>query len=266
MAKRFQDPHKGADLTFRTVPIEAIEVIGHQRKARPAHIKNLERSIDRIGFIVPLVAVEEKSGGQTRYVVIDGQHRFQAAKDLGVKDFPVIVAPKELATRMMNLNIEKDLNIREKSYVSLAIYRDFLEASPNRRETNEEIVDSIENAHYVTLGLAYEKSGRLAGSAFEPILKKSDGFLNRSLDKAHEVRQERAAKILEANNLVKSVTAKIKEMGRWHSFLTQQILSYANPFKRKRGKVDFDEAFGGLIKKLEQLEQNPGKVLKEPIA
>lgn len=266
MAKRFQDPHKGGEFTFRTVPVEQLEVIGHQRKVRPAHIKNLTASIDRIGFVVPLVAVEKRSGGKTNYVVIDGQHRFQAAKDLGVKEFPVIVVPNELATRMMNLNVEKDLNIREKSFVALAIYRDFLEESSDLRETNEEIVDSLENAHYVTLGIAYEKSGRLAGSAFEPILKKSDGFLNRSLEKAYEVRQERAAKILEANNLVKSVTAKIKEIGRWHSFLTQQIMSYANPFKRKRGKVDFDEAFDGVIKKLQQLKENPGKVLKQPIS
>jgi hypothetical protein len=178
----------------------------------------------------------------------------------------VIVVPGELAPRMMNLNIEKDLNIREKAYVALAIYRDFLEESSDIRETNEEIVDSLENAHYITLGLAYEKSGRLAGSAFEPILRKSDGFLNRTLEKAYEVRQERAGKILEANNLVKLITAKIKEMGRWHSFLTPQIMSYANPFKRKRGRVDFDEAFGAVIKKLEQLEENPGKVLKQPIA
>lgn len=265
MAKRFQDPHRGGDFTFRTVSVEQIEVIGHQRKVRPAHIKNLTASIDRIGFVVPLVAVEKRSGGKTAYVVIDGQHRFQAAKDLGVTEFPVIVVPGEIATRMMNLNIEKDLNIREKAYVALAIYRDFLEESPSMSETNEEIVDSLENARYVALGLAYEKSGRLAGSAFEPILKKSDGFLNRTLDKAYEVRQERAGKILEASNLIKSITAKIKEMGRWHSFLTPQIMSYANPFKRKRGKVDFDEAFAGLIKKLEQLVDSPGKVLKEPI-
>src|SRR5918992_5208143 len=117
----FEDPHKGQDLTFRTVPAEQLEVIGYQRKARPAHVKNITASIERIGFLVPLVVVEEKKGDQARYVIIDGQHRFQAAKGLGVNEFPVVVVPTELAERMMNLNVEKDLNIREKSFVALSI-------------------------------------------------------------------------------------------------------------------------------------------------
>lgn len=261
----FKDPHKGKRLTFKTVPIAQLEVIGHQRKSRPAHLKNLSASIERIGFLVPLVVVEDTQDGKTRYVIIDGQHRFQAAKELGVNKFPVIVAPKELATRMMNLNIEKDLNIREKSFVALSILRHFLEANPKLSEDDEEVVDSIEHAHYLTLGLAYEKAARLAGSSFEPILKRCDSFLDQPLADAYETRQERAAKVLEANDLVKSISAKIKEMGRWHSFVTQQILSYANPLKRKRGAVEFDEAFDSLIKKLQTLKEAPEKALREPV-
>jgi hypothetical protein len=50
------------------------------------------------------------------------------------------------------------------------------------------VEDSIEKAYYVTLGLAYEGPGRLAGSAFEPLLKKCDFFMRRSLDNAFVVR------------------------------------------------------------------------------
>src|SRR5207244_659637 len=122
--------------------------------------------------------VEEKRDGQMHYVIIDGQHRFEAAKGLGIKEFPVIVAPPELARRMMNFNIEKDLNIREKSFISLSLYRDVMEETPDLAEDDPVLVDAIEHAHLITLGLAYEKSGRIAGSSYEPILKMSDSFLD----------------------------------------------------------------------------------------
>ena len=59
--------------------------------------------------------------------MIDGQHRLQAAQEIGLKKLPVLVVPARLAPRMMNLNVEKDLNIREKAVVALGIYRAFLE-------------------------------------------------------------------------------------------------------------------------------------------
>ena len=52
---------------------------------------------------------------------------------------------------------------------------------PKRSEDDAEVVDSIQQAHYVTLGLAYAQSGRLAGSSFEPILRKCDGFMDEPL-------------------------------------------------------------------------------------
>ena len=48
------------------------------------------------------------------------------------------------------------------------------------KENDAEVEESIERAYYVTLGLAYEKPGRLAGSAFEPLLKKCDHFMRRT--------------------------------------------------------------------------------------
>jgi ParB family chromosome partitioning protein len=181
----FKDPHKRQTITLKTVPIDRLEVVEHQRNTRPAHVANLTASIERIGFIVPLVVIEGEGG---RHVVIDGQHRLQAARDAGVRKLPVLVVPARIAPRMMNLNIEKDLNIREKAVVALGIYRAFLETQPQLKETDEEVEDSIERAYYVTLGLAYEGPGRLAGSAFEPLLKKCDHFLRRTLENAWTAR------------------------------------------------------------------------------
>jgi ParB family transcriptional regulator, chromosome partitioning protein len=256
----FKDPHKRQTVVLKTLPADKLEVVDHQRKARPAHVEHLVSSIDRIGFIVPLVAVEEKSDGKSRYVVIDGQHRLQAAREVGVRKLPVLLVPPRLASRMMNLNVEKDLNIREKAVVALGIYRSFLESQPTLKENDEEIVDSIERVYYVTLGLAYEGRGRLAGSAFEPLLKKCDHFLRRNIEGAYEVREERAERILEANGLIQEVIAKAKEMNAFHQYFQYQLISHIDPFRRKRGRQKFDELFDKAIAKLEKLIAEPDRI------
>ena len=257
----YKDPRKRQDVSVKVVPKTSIEVISHQRKPRPAHLKALTASMDRIGFVTPLVAVERDG----RYVVIDGQHRFQAGVELGVKEFPVVVVPDKIARRMMSLNIEQALNIRERASIALSIYREMLEESPGRKEDHGEVVDVLESAHLVTLGLAYEGSGRLAGSAFEPILKKCDGFLDKPMSEAYELRQGRAQKVLDAAKAVKAVEDALKAKGAWHSMARYQIISYANPTKRARKPSDFDKTFDKFIAKLEELEASPEKVLREKV-
>jgi ParB family chromosome partitioning protein len=256
-----KDPLKRQPLTITSARKGDLEVIGHQRKPRPAHLKALSASIERMGFITPLVAVERDG----RYVIIDGQHRFHAGAELGVEEFPIVVVPEVLARRMMSLNIEQSLNIRERSTIALSIYREMLEESPQRTEDDGDVVDAIETAHLLTLGLAYEGSGRLAGSAFEPILKKCDGFLDRPLQEAYEVREGRAEKVLAAAKCVKSVEDALKAEGAWHSMVRYQIISYANPTKRARKPADFDKTFAKFIATLEELEASPHKVLREKV-
>ena len=256
-----KDPLKRQPLTITSARKSDLEVIGHQRKPRPAHLKALSASIERMGFITPLVAVERDG----RYVIIDGQHRFHAGAELGIEEFPIVVVPEVLARRMMSLNIEQSLNIRERSTIALSIYREMLEESPERTEDDGDVVDAIETAHLLTLGLAYEGSGRLAGSAFEPILKKCDGFLDRPLQEAYGVREGRAEQVLAAAKCVKSVEDALKAEGAWHSMARYQIISYANPTKRARKPADFDKTFAKFIATLEELEASPHKVLREKI-
>jgi ParB-like chromosome segregation protein Spo0J len=198
-------------------------------------------------------------------VIIDGQHRFQVGVDLGMQEFPVVVVPEELARKMMSLNVEQPLNIRERCTIALSIYREILEESPERTEDDAETVDAIENASLVTLGLAYERSGRLAGSAFEPILKKCDGFLDSALQLAYETRQDRAGQVLEAAKLVKAVEDALKADGSWHSMARYQIINYANPTKRARKVADFDTTFTKFLAILDQLVDSPHRVLGESV-
>ncbi|MDQ3876937.1 MAG: ParB/RepB/Spo0J family partition protein [Actinomycetota bacterium] len=256
----FKDPLKRQTLVLKTVPTGSLDVVAHQRKARPAHIANLVTSIERIGFIVPVVAVESSDDQTKRFLVIDGQHRLEAAREVGLKRVPVLVVPARLAPRMMNLNVEKDLNIREKAVVALGIYRSFLSDYPDFKENDDEIQESIERAYYVTLGLAYEGPGRLAGSAFEPLLRKCDFFQRRTITSAFETREQRAERVLDANGLMKNVIAKAKEVGAFHQYFQYQLISYIDPFKRKRGRQNFDELFDKAIAKLDKLNEDPSRI------
>jgi ParB family chromosome partitioning protein len=259
-----EDPVRHQPLRITLVGKDDLEVSRHQRKSRPAHLKALGASVERLGFITPLVAVERR-GERGKYVVIDGQHRFQVGLEAGIEEFPVVVVPDQLGRRMMSLNVEQALNIRERSTIALSIYRELLEESPEQAEDEGEVADAIETAYLVTLGLAYERSGRLAGSAFEPILKKCDGFLDEALRQAYEQRQGRADQVLKVADRVRAVEDALKARGAWHSMARYQIISFANPTKRSRKAPDFDATFFKMIAALEELEQSPERVLAEKV-
>jgi len=165
---QFKDPRNQQELIFKIVPIDSLEVVEHQRKPSNYHVNHLISSIERVGFIVPLV-VTLKNG---KYLILDGQHRFLAAQKLGLLELPVIIVPQRLANLMMNFNIEKELNIREKSYVASNIYRQYLRENPTILETEPVLTDSIEHAYYMTLGIGYEKEEKLRGGMLESIMKK----------------------------------------------------------------------------------------------
>ena len=48
-----KDPLKRQPMTVTVVPKGDLEVIAHQRKPRPAHLKALTASMERMGFITP---------------------------------------------------------------------------------------------------------------------------------------------------------------------------------------------------------------------
>jgi len=256
----FKDPANRRNLTFGVVPVAKLDVIAHQRKASDPHVKRIIDSVGRVGFLTPLVVVERADGNG--FSVIDGQHRFLAAKELDLRRLPVVIVPRDVAHRMLTLNVEKEPNIRERSAVALAIYRELVETEPKMTEEDPEVIDSVQQAHYVTLGLAYAEAGRLTGSAFESILKKCDSFLADALPDALLTREGRAAKVVEAYRLVKAIGDRLKESGGWHEFAGAQIISYANPLKRARKQHSFDDTFDKMITKLHGLEENPQKAFR----
>ncbi len=255
----FKDPQKRRSVTFTVLPMTKLDVITHQRKPSDTHVGKIVDSIERVGFVAPLVVVRSEADDDA-YLVIDGQHRFLAAQQLGLKRLPAVIVPGDTARRMLTLNVEKEPNIRERSSVALSVYRELVERRPTMSEDDPEVADSVHHAHYVTLGLAYAAYGRLAGSQYESILKKCDGYLDQPLVECLPVREARAEKLVEAHRLVRSITDQLKEMGAWHEFVGAQIVAAANPLRRARKQHSFDETFDKMLTKLRALDEHPEKL------
>jgi hypothetical protein len=60
--------------------------------------------------------------------------------------------------------------------------------------------------------------------------------------------------------LIKDVIAQAKEMGVWHQYFQYQLISNIDPFRRKRGRQNFDELFEKAIAKLNKLKEEPDRI------
>jgi hypothetical protein len=84
--------------------------------------------------------------------------------------------------------------------------------------------------------------------------------MRRTLGNAYPAREERAKRVLETNALVQEVIVKAKEMGAFHQYFQYQLISHIDPFKRKRGRQNFDELFDKATAKLEKLIEEPDRI------
>lgn len=253
-----KDEYKGYNIFIAEIPVNRLEVVVYQRKPSKSHVKNLVKSISSIGFVVPLVVA--KKPNEDKFIILDGQHRYLACLDLGIRNIPCFIVPWQYATLMINLNIEKQPNIKEKSYVALRIYNELVDMFPEKRETEEEIIQSVEEIYFVTVGMVYDKEEKFSGSSWEPILKKADWPLDLALKEAKSQREKRADTIYELHQIVKDIVSKLKEIGISHPFVYKEVVSYANPIKRQRAIVEFDEIFSQIREKLMELRENPGEI------
>lgn len=113
----------------------------------------------------------------------------------------------------------------------------------------------FEEAYFITLGLIYENHPKFSGSAYVPILKKVDNFMDVPLTKALTEREKRAELLKEVDDLVEPIVHSFRERGINHPFLKQAVVSKVNPIKRKRKTtIGYDELFKQMKKALEKLD------------
>src|SRR5512145_274100 len=174
----YREPLGGSPLLLTALPIDKVEPTPFQRDLSEAHHKKLARVIDRTGlFLDPVIAITAPDGG---FWTPNGHHRLQAMKRLGAKAITALVVPKrEIAWQILALNTEKAHNLREKALEVIRIYRGLIGEDAARAES--QFRHYLEEASLVTMGICYERNGKFAGGAYNPIVRRLERFSDDSL-------------------------------------------------------------------------------------
>ena len=254
----YRDPLGGHWLQLAVLPIDKIEPTPFQRELSDAHTKRLVGVIPKVGrFLDPLVAVRGDAGG---FWTPNGMHRLEAMRRLGARAIIVLLVPEaELAYRILALNTEKAHNLKDKS-LEVVRMADALVADPAQaRRAESDWAFEFEEPAYLTIGRVYQERPRYSGGAYMPVVRRTDGFLDKPLKAAVPVRAERAAKLMELDDLVNELVAKLKTAGLKSAYLKPFVVARLNPLRfvpAARGKEakaakapDFDKTIDQMIEK-----------------
>lgn len=231
----FREPLGGRWQILAGLPLALVSPTPYQRDLSPTHSERLQKAIAGLGrFLDPIIAIRNPQGG---YWTPNGSHRTAAMKALGAKSIVALLIPEsEVAYRILALNTEKAHNLREKSLEVLRLAQALcaLEPRPEREYALE-----FEEPSFLTLGLCYEQNGRFSGGAYNPVLKRSEEFLELRLPAALELRRKRAALLQELDAAVVEAVAALKERGFQSPYLKAFVVARINPLrfvKPVRGK------------------------------
>jgi len=224
----FKEPLKGYDIRLEMVNVDEIRIPEIQRSMSDRLVKQLAESINKIGFVEPIITVEGDDG---KLEVINGQHRLEAAKLVGLREIPVLVLPKDIKKHIISLNIEKAPMLRDKAHQAYVVFMMSLNENPDMIES--ELISLIEFAYYITIGFIIDrfKQERFPGYAFEKVLNKVDDFTGYTLKDAEKEREKRAELLLEVRDVLEN---RYKELGLKNALTKEQIVLKA--FQQNYGK------------------------------
>ena len=241
---KFKEPYKGYEIEFELVQADKIKIPSIQREISDALVKNLMMSMEKLGFIDPIIIIPSEDGSY--YEVINGQHRLEAAKLLGIREIPSIILPKEMKKYIISLNIEKAPNLKDKAHQSYEIFKEHLEKFPNMKEY--ELSDLIELPYFLTIGFITDEYNdkRFPAYAFEKVLQKVDNWTEYELTLAREERRKRAEILLD---LRKVLDERYKELGLKNALSKETIVSKAwQAIYGKRVRVVEDDFYNAMRK------------------
>ncbi len=258
----YREPVGQAWQIFALLPLDQVQPTPYQRDLSAAHAKRLREVIKKLDrFIDPIVVIRH---GPREYWTPNGNHRRDALQKLKAKHIPVILIPEPaVAFQILALNTEKAHNLKEKSLEVIRMFRGLLEEEPRKAE--EDFAFQFEEAHFVTLGLLYEKYPRFSGSVHAPILRRVDTFLKQTLPKAYEERRRRAEVVEAADTLLTDVTTRLKKRGIMHPYIKNFVMARCNPLTRARKTLPtFDQTWEKIQTALEKFDVD--KIRSEDIA
>ncbi|MGH7896552.1 MAG: chromosome partitioning protein ParB [Candidatus Binatia bacterium] len=225
----YRDPLSGSPLVLALLPVKSIEPTPFQRDLSPTHAKRLAEKIDESGaFLDPVIAVY--GPGETFWTP-NGGHRLAAARALGMRSIATLLSPNdELAFRILALNTEKAHNLRDRSLEVIRMARAIGERTPKARESDH--AAEFEAAHFLTLGLVYEKQSRFAGAAYQPLLRKVDRFdPTGSLSASLRAREGWSARLTDIDARVSKIIEALKQRGFRSPYLRTFVVARINPVR-----------------------------------
>lgn len=257
----YRDALGGNWQLFAGLPIGAVQPTPFQRDLSDPHVGRLAKSVDALDrYLDPIVVVRTGDG---QYWTPNGNHRLAAMRKLGARSIVALVVPEEeIAYRILALNTEKAHNLRERS---LEVIRMAHELSMLYPRPEKEFADEFEEAALLTLGVCYQSKGRFSGSAYHPVLKRIDKFLAERLPRALEIREARAARVIELDAAVTGLVNDLKARGFESPYLRNYVIARLNPLRFKRGATaEFDPTIDKMLEAAERFD--PAKVRSDQLA
>ena len=229
----YSDPLGKNPLILAILPIDRIEPTPFQRDLSQTHHRKLADVLDRTGmFLDPVIAVTAPERG---FWTPNGRHRLEAMRRLGARAITALIVPKrEIAWQILALNTEKAHNLREKSLEVIRIYRGLLDEDAKRAEN--QFAFYLEEASLVTLGVCYEKNGKFAGGAYNPIVRRLEKFSEEPLSKAIKGHEKHADMLMDLDARVAEVIAKLKARGFVSPYLRAFVVARVNPLRWIQGE------------------------------
>jgi ParB family transcriptional regulator, chromosome partitioning protein len=247
---RYRDPFGGNWQLVVALPLEMVKPIEFQRDLSDTHVKKLVSVIDRMKrYLDPIIVVRTGDGA---YATPNGHHRWEAMKRLGAKTILGVLIPEvDLAYQILALNTEKAPNLKDRSLEVIRMARALVELGdpPESQFENE-----FEEPSYLTIGAAYEKRPRFAGSTYHSIVKKVEGYFDDKMSECIAEREGRADSLLELDDAVNEVVARMKKAGFVSPYLKSFVVSRINPVRGPQASGEFHEVIEKMLAKAKKFD------------
>jgi ParB family chromosome partitioning protein len=229
----YNDPLGKQPVLVAILPIDSVEPTPFQRDLSQVHHRKLADVLDRTGmFLDPIIAVTAPEKG---FWTPNGMHRLMAMRRLGARAITALVVPKrEIAWQILALNTEKAHNLREKALEVIRIYRGLLDEDGSRAESGFSFY--LEEASLVTLGICYERNGKFAGGAYNPVVRRLETFSEEPISKAIKRHEKTAELLMDLDARVSEAVKKLKEKGFVSPYLRTFVVARINPLRWIQGE------------------------------
>ena len=223
----YRDPYAGLPLVLASLPLGAVDATPFQRDLSRTHAQRLADAIGASGlFLDPVIAIPSRDG----FWSPNGRHRLAAAKQLGLRAITALLTDDAaLAYRILALNTEKAHNLRDRALEVIRMARSLAKDQPRSKESEHAV--SFESPAFLTLGAAYEKRDRFAGSAYNSMLRRIDRFMDTALPAALRQREQWAVRILDIDDRVAAHVKTLQEHGMKSPYLRQVVVARCNPVR-----------------------------------